>query len=94
MQFSDSPSYPEKLFSTYIPLHPKGRGPITKAETDEKYSAMNKWLIECGVKVHKDYEWDRIKYSVAHKAGVSLYPTGISFVNTDDALAFKLAFGL
>jgi len=93
MQFSDLPSLSEKLFSTYISLHPRGVGVISKVETDEKYSTMNKWLTE-RCKVHKDYEWDRVKFSVIHKAGVSLYPTGISFVNTNDALAFKLAFGL
>lgn len=77
----------------YIPMFPIRGLAISKDSADQYYNNMKAWLQE-RLTVHKDYEWDRIKYTIFHKAGSSNYPTGISFTNRDDALAFKLAFGL
>ncbi len=90
MHLLDQPT--KDKYSIYVSMYP-AQPSMSKHETDEKYSTMNKWLHK-RLKVHRDYHWDIVKFTLYSKGGSTSYPTGISFTNTADALAFKLAFGL
>ena len=90
MSISDIPT--KSQYSVYVSMYPI-REPMSKHETDKRYTTMNKWL-HVRLKVHRDYHWDIVKFSLYSKGGQTHYPTGISFTNPADALAFKLAFGL
>jgi len=90
MSISDSNSSDKKFYFVSVFKHNRR---LERYELDESYRIMRKWCTD-RLKVHKDYTWSRDRYEVQHRYGVSTYPHGVYFVNPDDALAFKMAFGI
>lgn len=90
MHLLDQPT--KDRYAVYVSMYPTHER-MSKKDTDKKYSTMNKWL-HARLKVHSDYHWDIVKFTLYSKGGQTHYPTGISFTHRADAVAFKLAFGL